>query len=101
MTNEQRLRLRELAKNSTEVVQWYPHGPGDGYHLGKGCVRGPFSRWFMVEEVAPEYKQCVADVYDDAKFCAAAMNNLVPLLDELDKKDQIIVGLKAMLKGVL
>lgn len=82
-------KLRELANASTRVVGWYPHSQYDGYHPGRASVRGPFGRWFLVEgangevEGSPIYP--VADLYDDAKFAAAAMNNLVALLDRIDE----------------
>lgn len=85
MTKEQKQELREIAENSTKVNSWTPHSEYDGYHPGKASVRGPFFRWLIVEQVDERDRKYVADVYDDAKFAAAAMNNLVPLLNRVDK----------------
>lgn len=87
MTKDERKMLRELANKSTRVVGWYPHSQYDGYHLGNASVRGPFGQWFLVQgaEEGTKYSEHVADLYDDAKFAAAAMNNLVALLDEIDR----------------
>ena len=89
--NKSAKELRELAAASTRVVNWYPHSQSDGgYHPGKASVRGPFGRWFLVSGGDNgmgdpiKYPVPVADLYDDAKFAAAAMNNLVPLLDEVE-----------------
>jgi len=68
-------KLRELAKKATPVVAWYPHNTE---------VRGPFCRWFTCSEVASQYRKEVAETWDDCNFAAAAMNSLVPLLDELE-----------------
>lgn len=57
----------ELGKKSTWVVGWYSHN---------NEVRGPFGRWFEITEVSPEYQKNVAWPWDDAKFCAHAMNNI-------------------------
>lgn len=90
MTNEQLKELRDLASKSTRVVAWYPHGRGNQCGLNEATVRGPCFRWFRVVG-GEDYATRVADVEDDAKFAAAAMNNLVPLLDEID-------ALRALLK---
>jgi hypothetical protein len=90
ITRDERKMLRELAAKSTRVQGWYAHSQYDGYHPGKASVRGPFGRWLLVEggENKPgELGQGVADLYDDAKFAAAAMNNLPALLDALDRID--------------
>lgn len=73
--------LRELAKASTNVVAWYAHSQE---------VRGPFCRWFTCSEVSPQYRKNVAATSDDCKFAAAAMNNLVPLLDEIDRLNRLL-----------
>jgi len=83
--------LRDLVDKSTQVVNWYAH---------TAEVRGPFGRWFtceggsngMGDEV--KYPTPVASISDDCRFAAAAMSNLEPLLDELDKKDQKIAELQ-------
>lgn len=86
--------LRKLAEASTRVVGWYAHSQYDGYHPGSASVRGPFGRWLMVEGGdngmgdPVKYPTPVADLYDDAKFAAAAMNSLVPLLDENEQLEK-------------
>lgn len=85
ITKEQREELRRLAEKSTRVNRWYHH------HQWSNEVRGPFGRWFTVlggdngmgDPV--KYPTPVANVYEDAAFCAAAMNNIVALLDEIDR----------------
>lgn len=75
-----------VEKASTRVVKWYPHSQSDGYHLGKASVRGPFGRWFLVEGGSNgmgdpiKSPTPVSDLFDDAKFAAAAMNALQKLL---------------------
>lgn len=92
--------LRALAEASTNVVAWYPHSQYDGYHPGQAAVRGPFGRWFLVSggdngmNDPVKYPTPVADLYDDAKFAAAAMNNLIPLLDEIEALEAEIALLK-------
>jgi hypothetical protein len=73
--------LRELSKNATQVVGWYPH-PAE--------VRGPFCRWLTVSEVAPEYEKNVASRADDAKYAAAAMNSIPALLDYIERLEGLL-----------
>ena len=80
MTKEERQKLRELANKSTPVNAWYAHNES---------VRGPFNRWFKCSEVNPEYKKHVSEPEDDCKFAAAAMNNLVPLLNYIDYLEEL------------
>jgi hypothetical protein len=68
ITTDEVKALRRVAAKSTRVVAWYAH-PEE--------VRGPFGRWFRCS--VP-----VSHASDDCKFAAAAMNNLVPLLDSID-----------------
>jgi len=77
--------LSETLKNSTRVVAWYAHGPGDQSPLDTATVRGPYGRWFYVNGGA-DYPKNVAYVADDAKYAAASMNaipKLIPLLSAL------------------
>lgn len=76
ITKEEREQLRVIESKSTPVVGWYGH-PSE--------VRGPFCRWFTCSNVNPEYQKHVGDKDDDCAFSAAAMNNLIPLLDLADK----------------
>jgi hypothetical protein len=80
-----REELRELAGLSTRVTAWYPQG---------ATVRGPFCRWFTCADVEDQYKQHVANVSDDTRFAAAAMNNLLPLLDELEEMEKKVADLQ-------
>jgi hypothetical protein len=75
MTNDELKALRDIANNSTRVVAWYPH---------YSEVRGPFCRWFTCSDVSDIYKKDVSSKENDCNFAAAAMNNLVPLLDEVE-----------------
>ena len=94
-------KLRELAKSSTKVAGWYAHSQYDGYHLGQASVRGPFGRWFLVSggdngmKDPVNHPVPVSDLFDDAKFAAAAMNNLVALLDEIEVLESRIKELEA------
>jgi hypothetical protein len=85
MTKEERDKLREIASKATQVVSWYAH-PAE--------VRGPFHRWLNISEVDDKYKGNVASQADDAEFAAAAMNNLVPLLDTIDKLEKQVKSLE-------
>lgn len=96
--NRERLdELERLLSNSTKVVSWYPHSQHDGYHPGSASVRGPFGRWFLVSGgdngMNGNPPTPVADLYDDAKFAAAAMNSLSELIAlarwALDSKDAL------------
>lgn len=73
--------LKELEKNSTQVVGWYSH---------PGQVRGPFCRWFEITPVAPEYEKHVATQSDDSKYCAAAMNNLPYLIQMIERSNKAL-----------
>ena len=80
--------LKRLAEQSTKVVAWYAHSQYDGYHPGKASVRGPFGRWFLVEEGGGWNKdepKPVADLFDDAKYAAAAMNALPALIERVER----------------
>jgi hypothetical protein len=82
--------LKELEKNSTQVVGWYAH---------PGQVRGPFCRWFEVTQVAPQYEKHVATQSDDAAYCAAAMNNLPHVIQMLERADKALgVAMDALRK---
>lgn len=85
MTKDELKLLRELAEDSTKVVGWYAHGGGDRCELHEATVRGPFGRWLKISDVGEKYRHEVALAEDDAKFAAAAMNNLVPLLDYVEE----------------
>lgn len=98
-------KLRELAERSTRVVAWYPHSKHDGYHPGKASVRGPFGRWLLVEGGSNglndegNHPTPVADLDDDANFAAAAMNNFVPLLDEVQRLESALEVAVGALEG--
>ena len=78
-------KLKELEKKSTRVVQWYVYPEGDGYHPGQASVRGPFGRWLLVNGADDAPAEEVATKTDDAKFAAAAMNNFLPLIEEVER----------------
>lgn len=86
--------LRAIADASTRVVGWYAH-------TYSGEVRGPFCRWLtvtggdngMVDPI--KYPTPVSSIADDTLFAAAAMNNLVPLLDYIDTLKARIAELEA------
>lgn len=92
-TKLSREELREIASKSTNVVAWYSR-PYEGQ------VRGPFGRWFSLDGGDNgmgdpiKYPTPVAPIGDDCDFAAAAMNNLVPLLDELDLAEKKIAELQ-------
>lgn len=89
LTAELEKEIEEKLEKSTKVVAWYPHSQYDGYHLGEASVRGPFGRWFLVSGGhngmnQTEYPTPVADLCDDAKYCAIAMNSIPILLNEIN-----------------
>jgi len=98
MTTLEKLdELLRVARAATQVVNWYSHGPYDGYHPGEASVRGPFFRWLIVKEGDGWDKskpKPVADVEDDAKFAAMAMNNLVPLVESLREAVETIEAIQ-------
>lgn len=69
--------IKEFHKNSTQVVGWYAH---------PGQVRGPFCRWFEITDAAKGNEKHVAEKYDDAKYCAAAMNYAIHLANFIEKE---------------
>jgi len=77
-TTDKIKKLRELANKSTQVVAWHPHEED-------GTIRGPFERWLTVKKVLPRYEHEVANLSDEVKFVAAALNNFVPLLNEIER----------------
>lgn len=91
LTPELEKEIRDALEKSTKVVGWYPHSQFDGYHLGKASVRGPFGRWFLVEGGdngmgdPVKHPTPVADLFDDAKYAAIAMNSVPVLLNEIDE----------------
>jgi hypothetical protein len=76
--------LKELKSKSTVVNGWYPHG-AEGDENSEATVRGPFCRWLKVSQVQPEYRKHVADMADDAKYAAAAMNSAPKLVAALEE----------------
>lgn len=68
--------LKELEKNSTQVVGWYANGH---------TVRGPFHRWFEVTKVAAEYEKYVGTMEADVQYAAAAMNYLPKLIERIEQ----------------
>ena len=88
MSRDELEELKKVANKSTRVVGWYAH-PYEGE------VRGPFGRWFTCTggENAGVQPESVADISDDCKFAAAAMNNLVPLLEHIEKLEKEIIDL--------
>ena len=86
-------KLRELASKATKVVGWYPHSysptrPAESY---AHQVRGPFFRWFLLQEgddqssLFPGNAGSLAPPEDDVNYCAAAMNSVPALLDEIER----------------
>lgn len=59
-------KVLKEAEKSTRVVSWYAH-PKE--------VRGPFHRWFTCSDVSQEYRKDVAEIEDDCRFSATAMNS--------------------------
>lgn len=83
LTNDELNMLRELKAKSTQVNGWYHYSVGDGYHPGFASVRGPYHRWFLVQAGDDQGHGGLASQDDDAKFAAAAMNNLPQLVDDV------------------
>jgi hypothetical protein len=82
--------LKDLEKNSTQVVGWYAH-PGN--------VRGPFNRWFNVTPVDPQYQKHCGTAEDDCKYAAAAMNYLPKLIERIEQLESQL-AIENMLMGV-
>lgn len=71
--------LKELKEKSTPVVAWYDHGE---------TVRGPFGRWFRIEQPEQEIqhdKVVRAHGFNDAAYCAAALNQVPRLITEIER----------------
>lgn len=67
------------------MVGWWEH---------RGTIRGPWNRWFSCDVGSDTEGKHLAPVEDDIAFAAAAMNNLVHLLDDLDEAEKKIIDLK-------
>lgn len=65
-----------------------------GWWDNGGTVRGPWHRWFTCQFGTDDKGEHLSSVEDDTRFAAAAMNNLVHLLDELDAKEAKILDLQ-------
>ncbi len=85
--------LEALALKSTPVNSWYAHGPGDQCKNTEATVRGPYHRWFTISGATDQYKEHVGDLYDDARFAAAAMNNMLPLIARIRELEKQIGAL--------
>lgn len=80
--------VKESIIHSTKVVNWYAHAYSSTDGIGAE-VRGPHKRWFNVTEVIDSSKEHVATAYEDALYCAKAMNfmpHAINLIEELQKK---------------
>lgn len=88
-------QLKELMENSTDVVNWYAYSEFSG-----ATVRGPWGRWFRVDDIVGPTKVHVASALDDAKYAAAAMNNLPKLIDELEQFRKTFDELQDMIESV-
>lgn len=101
LTEEYLNGLKELCNKATQVVGWYHH------HMWSNEVRGPFGRWFTVSGGdngmgdPVKYPTPVAELYEDAAFCAAAMSALPALLELLDEKEAKIRELKSDLVRIV
>jgi hypothetical protein len=77
-TPEKLLELKDVITKSTQVVNWYDHG------LEDGTIRGPWNRWVTCSENIEEVdKGYVAHRADDVAFACAAMQNFLPLVNEV------------------
>jgi hypothetical protein len=88
-TKEEIDELCELYAKSTKVVAWYSHYPGE--------VRGPFCRWLKVTEVDDQYKKHVAEIGDESRYAAAAMNNLPRLIVNIKQLEKRVAELELAL----
>lgn len=101
LTEDYRKYLKHLCDKATQVVGWYHH------NMWSNEVRGPFGRWFTVSGGdngmgdPVKYPVPVAELYEDAAFCAAAMSSLPALLELLDEKDAKIAELKREMVNLL
>lgn len=91
MTDEEVQKIKEAKDKSTLVVSWYAHSQFDGYHPGQATVRGPFGRWFRVsggDNGIGDPVNCptpVADMFDDAKYAALALNSVPRFIQEREE----------------
>lgn len=72
--------LKEFICNSTLVVNWYPHCHDDQEGF-KASVRGPHNRWLKVTK---GNEDSIASASNDANYCAAAMNSLPFLIEQVE-----------------
>lgn len=74
----------ELQKKSTTVNGWYAYSHGDMRADGRKTVRGPFCRWFILEEGNDDDSEgksqgCLAPPEDDINYASFALNNVASI----------------------
>lgn len=87
LTAELEKEIEEKLENSTKVVKWYPYAYPH-------TVRGPYGRWFLASGGEIYGDEHVADIQDDVKYCAIAMNSVPILLNEIKALRKEISDLK-------
>lgn len=108
MLNKERLEeadeteIRRLLANATPVNAWYAH-PFEKQ------VRGPWCRWFQASgpfekrmnpphPSRPGERVAHAAIEDDVAYCAAAMNMVPVLLNEIDRLREDLEDARSMLR---
>lgn len=82
-----------LCEDATQVNSWYPMGPDSDDFC---TVRGPYNRWFRVENVSSSYY--ISSAHDDVKFAAHAMNNYRDALLQIKELQKELDTLKEHLE---
>ena len=78
-TYEQMTQITEAASN----VSWYPHQyPGE--------VRGPFNRWFILQEGDDHGQGVLAHYSYDVQYAAMAMANFPALLARVKELEELL-----------
>lgn len=86
LTEEDETYINECLDHVTQTVGWYPH-PRE--------VRGPYNRWFRIQEGDDQDNGHLASTLGDAKYCAMAMNSIPSLMYEIESLRNEIKRLKA------
>lgn len=97
-------RALELQAKSTRVVGWYGHTYGDHRANGMKTVRGPFNRWFALQEGQDNDRHgksqgCLAPAENDIEYAAFALCNMASLAEGYLTLRAELSSMRARLEG--
>lgn len=82
--SEDLLKFKEVCEQATQVVAYYPH-----HYSGNGHIRGPFCRWFNVDDNASathhEKRGDLASKESDINYAALALSAFPNALNRISQ----------------